>query len=258
MNEPRQTPSLQQLVAAEREAAADPAADARVWAGIEHRLVHGPPPPVLPEPSSGLALTTILKGIGGLLLTASAIGGAVLLTSPDEPAAAVAPALPPLTARADAPAPILAPRLVPPPAPPIVHLSEEPADPDPPTAHLSEEPAAPDSRPRAKATRAKQDSADVERPSPPLDLEAELRLVAGIRAALRRGDADAALAAIAAHRRDFKAGALIQERDAHEVEAVCAAGRGDEARALADAFVRRWPESTHRARVAAACPRREN
>ncbi|MBL9100369.1 MAG: hypothetical protein JNL82_05400 [Myxococcales bacterium] len=244
MNEPRQTPSLQQLVAAEREAAADPAVEARVWAGVEHRLVHGPPPPTLPAPSSGLALTTILKGIGGLLLTAGAIGGAVLLTSPDEPAAAAAPALPPLTARADEPAPILAPRLVPPPAPPTVHLSEEPDDPD--------------TRPPSKATRAKLEPADVTRPRPPLDLEAELRLVARIRAALRRGDPDAALAAIAEHRRDFKAGALIQERDAHEVEAVCAAGRGDEARALADAFVRRWPESTHRARVAAACPRREN
>lgn len=236
MTTPNHKPSLQDLVAAEREAAPDPAADARVWAGIEHRLAHGPPPPSLPEPGAGLTLTAI-KVIGGLLLTAGAIGGASLLLRGEDPVATVAPTLPTLSARADEPAALPVPRLVPPPAPPAVHLSERP-DAAPP----------PQLRPRP-VKPAKID------PPPPtnLDLAAELRLVASIRAALRRGDTDAALAAIAAHKRDFSGGALIQERSAHEVEALCAAGRADEARALADAFVRRWPESTHRARVTTAC-----
>lgn len=240
MNTPREKLSLQDLVAAEREAAPDSAADARVWAGIEHRLVHGPPPPALPPPGAGLTLTAI-KLIGGLLLTAGAVGGAIALAGVEEPVATLAPALPPLAARADEPADIPAPRLVPPPGPVAVQRSEAPA-------------ATPDPQLRARPVKTvKTGPADAAPPAVKLDLEAELRLVAGIRAALRRGDTAAALKAIAEHKRDFPDGALVQERSAHEVEAVCAAGRGDEARALADAFVRRWPESTHRARVAAAC-----
>lgn len=235
-------PSLQDLVAAELEAAPDPAADARVWAGIEHRLVHGPPPPALPEPGAGVTMTT-LKLIGGLLLTVGAIGGVGLLVRADEPpVAAVAPRLPTLAARVDDPVVAPVPQLAPPPGPVGGHLSEKTA-------------AEPDPKLRPKLTRSTR-SGPTEVAPPAgvqLDLEAELRLVASIRAALRRGDTKAALAAIAEHKRDFSAGALIQERSAHEVEALCAAGRADEARALADAFVRRWPESTHRARVAAAC-----
>lgn len=247
MTTPRKHPSLQELVAAEREAAPDAGADARVWAGIEHRLVHGPPPPSLPGPGAGGGLAA-LKLIGGLLLTAGAIGGAALLAG-DEPAPAVAPALPTPSARVDDVADPPAPRLVPPPGPVAGHLSDRPAAVD-----LSDRPGSPPppraGRPPGKPPK----SGPVEAaPEAALDLEAELRLVAGIRAALRRGDTDAALAAIAAHKRDFPGGALIQERSAHEVDALCAAGRADEARALADAFVRRWPESTHRARVAAAC-----
>lgn len=238
MNTPHiKNSSLQDLVAAEREAVPDAAADARVWAGIEHRLAHGPPPPTLPEPGPGLSLTAI-KLIGGLLLTVGAIGGASLLLRADEPIATVAPTLPILAARADAPADIPAPQLVPPPDPPALHLSEQPA---------------PQPTPQLRPKVIKPAKLDPPPPAADLDLAAELRLVASIRTALRRGDTDAALAAIAEHKRDFSGGALIQERSAHEVEALCAAGRADEARALADAFVRRWPESTHRARVTTSC-----
>jgi hypothetical protein len=91
-------------------------------------------------------------------------------------------------------------------------------------------------------------------PAEPLDLAAELRLLSSIRAALRRGDSDAALAGIAEHKQKFgAAGALVQELRAHEVEALCAAGRAAEARRLADEFLRRYPDSPHRARVAGEC-----
>jgi hypothetical protein len=90
--------------------------------------------------------------------------------------------------------------------------------------------------------------------SEPLDLAAELRLIASIRAALQRGDAELALARIAEHRRKFgEDAALAQERGAHEVEAVCAAGRAADARRLAGEFFKKWPDSPHRARVAASC-----
>jgi hypothetical protein len=313
MTEPRRAPTLSELAAAEREAAPDDAAEARVWAGVERRLAHGPPPPSLPEPSG---LAAAVKWLGGLVLagglvTAALVAGGDAGEAPQAPVPAASPASepvpsdtsherPPSDSAPPVPSDSSAPnRAAADPAPPVPSDSSAPnraaADPAPPvpsdTSH--ERPAsdlpdgvdadAPPAAPPVASTRdgaptappvpsaspaaapSSPDSAKSPRPSrprapapdlapaAPLDLDAELRLVARIRGALRRGDAAAALAAIAEHRRDFPDGALVQERSAHEVDALCAAGRRDDARELAAGFLARWPDSTHRARVAAAC-----
>ncbi len=229
MTDRPQPPSLTDLAAAERDAAPDPAAEARVWAAVEHRLSHGPPPPALPEPAG-----VLLKWIGGLVLVGGVAGGALLWPRdvPPEP-----PVPPPVhTTRPAALAP--GPEDMSPAPWPIVQVAP---------------PAAPAPGPTLKPPRQRPTTVEPA-PDEPLDLAAELRLIAKIRAALQRGDTAAALADIDVHRRKFgRDGALIEERSAHEVEALCAAGRGREARRLASEFLQRWPQSPQRARVAASC-----
>jgi hypothetical protein len=58
-----------------------------------------------------------------------------------------------------------------------------------------------------------------------------------------QGDPNRALGRIEQHRRTFASPILGEERDAMEVEALMKAGRTAEARAKADAFGRRTPNS---------------
>jgi hypothetical protein len=227
-----QEPSLADLVAAEREVGPDLAAEARVWADVERRLVHGPPPVPLPDPGVG---GLILKVIGGLVLVGGIVGGGALLVGapqPEEP-----PVAPPVLVGRDVEA-------VPKDMPPTTLPLRQVAPPAPPV-----EPAAPV---RVKTRPVKQEVG--EPMTEPLDLEAELRLIGEIRAALKRGDGAGALAGVAEHRKKFGArGVLVQERSAHEVEALCAVGRETDARRLAAEFLKQWPDSPHRARVTASC-----
>ncbi len=222
--------SLADLVAAEREVGPDLAAEGRVWAEVERRLIHGPPPVALPGPGAAAA---ILKLIGGLVLVGGLVGVAArLVREPpvDEPPVP-APTLVRATDQAvlkDMPPMTWPLRQVKPPAPPVAEL-------------------------RAPVERVRR-PAPTDEASEVLDLEAELRLIAAIRAALKRGDGKEALARVAEHRQKFGArGVLVQERSAHEVEALCAVGREAEARRMAAEFLRKWPESPHRARVTASC-----
>lgn len=82
-------------------------------------------------------------------------------------------------------------------------------------------------------------------------LAAERRLVDSARAALAQGRHEPALSALATHRRRFPDGALAEERDALEVEALVAAGRRDEAAAAATGFEHRYPASLYRGRIRA-------
>jgi hypothetical protein len=74
-------------------------------------------------------------------------------------------------------------------------------------------------------------------------LSAERALLDEARAALSTGDPSQALDRLERHRRTFPAPILGEERDALRVEALAKEGHGDEARAAADAFRRRWPDS---------------
>lgn len=236
---------LRDLAAAERDAQPDLEAEARNWAGIERRLIHGPGPPSLPEP--GVTALLLKKWIGGLALVGGLIGGGVLLGSgpvQDPPVPTNMPMATDLERQADPPA------VKPDPVPAPVLIPEAVPEPKVIAPDLSPET---DPRPRSKAKIGRKPEPLAE-PAEPLDLAAELRLLGSIRAALKRGDSEVALAGIAEHKRDFgAAGALVQERSAHEVEALCAAGKTADARRLAGEFLGRYPDSPHRARVAAEC-----
>lgn len=87
------------------------------------------------------------------------------------------------------------------------------------------------------------------------DLAGELALLAQAQRALARGAGDEALDALDRHARRYPRGRLVEEREAARVLALCAAGRGDEARAAATRFVARHPGSPQAARVSRACAR---
>ena len=119
------------------------------------------------------------------------------------------------------------PRALPEPEPEPEVEASEPVEPDPqPEAPTSPEPKA---KPKPKP-----------KPQPAQDtLAEELQLLGRARASLRSGDAEAALRTLGSHRRKFPSSTLAEERDATEISALCAAGRGDDARAKVAKFSRR-------------------
>jgi hypothetical protein len=112
-----------------------------------------------------------------------------------------------------------------------------------------------DSRTVSDATRA-------DRVAPPekperrrADLTREVELIDTAMDALRRGDAKAALAAVRTHALETSgSGQLAEDAAAIAIEAHCLDGTGDRD-ALLTAFDRKWPRSSQRARIAAACAR---
>lgn len=86
-----------------------------------------------------------------------------------------------------------------------------------------------------------------------LSLSQETRLVRDANSATRAGDPARALALLDEHARRFPRGVLVEERDAERVLATCAAGRRDEARALASRFLRTYPGSPMSGRVKSSC-----
>jgi len=85
------------------------------------------------------------------------------------------------------------------------------------------------------------------------DLPAELRWIESAQTALAADDVPAARAALRGHARAFPHGHLSEEREALEVQVLCASGRSDEARRAAAAFVARHPTSPQAARVRRTC-----
>lgn len=81
----------------------------------------------------------------------------------------------------------------------------------------------------------------------------ELELVREATAATRRGEPTRALALLDEAARRFGEGALLPERAAARVLALCADAQRAQARREADAFVARWPDSPLAARVRRAC-----
>lgn len=75
------------------------------------------------------------------------------------------------------------------------------------------------------------------------DLAGERALVDRARAALARGDAAACLEAVRSHEARFPNGRLAEEREVLAVRALARAGQTDEARARADRFRKRYPNS---------------
>jgi hypothetical protein len=74
-------------------------------------------------------------------------------------------------------------------------------------------------------------------------LEAERSLIEMARAALGRGKAESALAALRRHARQFPSGELTEEREGLLVQALVAAQKYDQAREKAEQFKKRYPRS---------------
>jgi hypothetical protein len=139
--------------------------------------------------------------------------------------------------------------LHPPPPPRIVYLPQ-PSVPVPsvapavPPVTESSEALPPSPPPEGSVTRPSPSSTSSTTPSSKkAQLAAERLLLDEARAALVQGDPGRALARIETHRRTFANPILAEERDAMEVEALVKAGRTSEAKAKADAFRRRMPNS---------------
>lgn len=90
-------------------------------------------------------------------------------------------------------------------------------------------------------------------PTPASSLSAETALLESARAALGRGDASTALALLEDHEREFPSGALVEERLASEVFALCGLGRRADAARVAADLLQRAPGSPLRARVLESC-----
>ncbi len=84
-------------------------------------------------------------------------------------------------------------------------------------------------------------------------LEAETRSLRDALASLRDGQAERALAALDDQNVLFAHGALGEEREATRIDALCALGRTDEARAAATRFLDEHPRSLLATRVRASC-----
>jgi hypothetical protein len=80
-------------------------------------------------------------------------------------------------------------------------------------------------------------------PSSSANERSERLVLEAARTALLKRDASAALEAIARHRATFPKGALTEERDALEVQALASLGRTDEARSKGRVFLKNYPQS---------------
>lgn len=118
----------------------------------------------------------------------------------------------------------------------------------------------------APSPRARSGSRDPGRPEPSAtedagasvgdELRAELVLIGKARRALQADDPQRALELLDAHARAFPQGQMREDRQVLRIEALCAADKGQQARAEARQLLRTYPGSAHAGRVREACPTR--
>ena len=214
-------PDMRALVDRNRHAPEPSAgAQARVFAALEGVLGlggGGPPPGGAPgdvEPGAGASSPAArsvrgYRGLGAGFVLGAAVG-AVAMRALSGPVAAAPVAAAPVERPAPRPATAVASVQAPPGA------SEEAIVTPPPS--------------RAQST-----SKD--------DLAAERAILDRARHALEREDGESALSAAAEHERRFPVGLLAQEREAMAVRALAILGRVPEARARAERFRARYPDS---------------
>lgn len=85
------------------------------------------------------------------------------------------------------------------------------------------------------------------------ELRAEMALVREARQALQADRPAGALEVLDAHARAFPEGQMREDRAVLRIEALCAVGKGPQARAEAKQFLRAFPRSAHAERVRATC-----
>jgi|LNFM01.1.fsa_nt_gb hypothetical protein len=192
-----------------------------------------PPPPTVgaTTATAAAASNTLISWVVGALVTAAALGGGAMLYG---------------SRRADTIAPTTAPRRVEAPAPAQPHASPPQAQ-EPPRAVVRTV-AGDASAGTVASVTAGDPSSQRRRPAAPAaespeDLAEEQQLLSAAQRALTQRDTSAALDAVRAHSRRFARGALAEERDALEIRALLLGEREREARALAERFRRRYPDS---------------
>jgi hypothetical protein len=233
---------LEQLERAERNTTGPPPEVAdRMWAAIEERMAHGPPPPELVEPeldpTAAASRPALLKIVGAVTLVGVAAGLLALALDRDESESepeAVA------TVEPESPPP---PRdLAPTPTPVIIEPESIPA-PEPIPAPDPE----PIPEPEAKPSKPSGSKPVVQK-----GLAEELALMQAISTALGDGDSAKVLELVGEHRRDFPHGQFIEERSAAEARALCRRGK-PRGKTKAEQFIERWPNSIHLASVRTDC-----
>ena len=168
------------------------------------------------------AATATLAKLSAVLVGVGVAGGGLLLASGSQSPVMEAALTPPVE---HAPVSLPVPRLEPLPAPPV----DEALQPELP-------------RKPARVAPHRTDS-----------LAREVEILSRAGAELHAGRAEAALAALDEHQRDFPSGVLAQERRAARVRALCVLGRMTEAKLELERLARASPNSPHEARARKAC-----
>jgi hypothetical protein len=186
--------------------------------------------------------------LGALALTTVAAAGLGLAVYATRPSAAPAPRAP----LASAGATVAGAASVP---PGVSSHVEPPAAPPASDAPLPSEAPTDEPAQRAKARPARAPTRTLAKPAaaPRVDtLTAEIALLRGASEALARGDAPAALAVVQQHAQLYPQGRLREERDGLRAIAECSQPTRPSA-SSAQRFVRQYPESLMRARIAKVC-----
>jgi hypothetical protein len=192
------------------------------------------------------AAATLATGDTGMPPGSTDAGGAL-------PASATSGVAPPLDPGAIEPAAPLDPAPTAAPLDPDISVPRfsparaAPNAPASPPSAFTAPPAPVRAKPRVRAAEAAE-------PVAASGLRGELELLQRVQAALKRGDAAAALRELEAHRTTD--GTLLAERRAARILALCQLGRVDDARRAAAVFVERHPDSLQRAAVDGSCANR--
>lgn len=216
----------------------DPAAQARMWSGIEEQLPAGPPGGGGGGGGSGMGVA-----VAGVVAAAAVVA---LLLIPDRDVQPVA--------TSEAPAPVAAVDTAAPPPEPVATAVTPAAVPVEEEA-VEAEPVEPPEVVRAprKPRPAKAEPTQEVETDEGLDLERELQGMRAIKTSRKNGDHQGALDALDRHRQEFPKSSFEAERSLLHVLLLCDLGREDKARDQAARFRKRWPKSHLAGRLPTEC-----
>lgn len=187
------------------------------------------------EAPTKAAAAGLMWPLGWGLASATAAAGLLWgLVSLREPPPAPESQPPAVDAPATEPLPPESPRAQPMPSAPDPVLSAEP----------------PVQRPSPKRIKPRRDET-APSPGASSSLREETRLLREVRASLSAGELQQASVLLDRYTQDFPNGALREDAQAYRIVVRC--GQTQDATALRNAFVRRYPASPHAARIEAAC-----
>jgi tetratricopeptide (TPR) repeat protein len=226
---------------------------AAAWDAINERLAGGDMGPTLPEEpvaASGSSDLLIKGFIVGVVAAAALYGVSQMGDEPTEPAVAeVAPVLeeePEVEASAGLAIEVEGQTQAKSESATAVEPAEAPES-------AEAEAGAEQQKPRKKKAAAAPAAAAEQETSAGSTLAAEMALLSKGQRALKRGDAKGALKFFDQHAREYPRGELADERRVQRAQALCDAGRKDEARREADKFAKQRPNSPLLGRASRIC-----